>query len=80
MIGMTKITLQRVLGLAQITLDRLHTIVAEVESVLIWPIKYISMDISVAEPLTPFHLLYEWKLEVNARLMCQRDILNYWTR
>ena len=59
LIGLTKMTLKKVLGRTFISLTGLQTMTTEIEAVLNdRPITYISSDISDPEPLTPAHLLY----------------------
>jgi hypothetical protein len=54
LIGLTRLSLQKVLGRARIDLDELNTITAEVEATLNdRPITYFSDG----EPLTPAHLM-----------------------
>ena len=58
-IGLTKMTLKKVLGRTFASLTSLQTIVTEIEAVLNdRPITYMSSDVSNLEPLTPAHLLY----------------------
>ena len=59
LIGLTKLSLKKVLGKTNITLDELQTITVEIEAVLNdRPLTYVSSEIDDAEPLTPSHLLY----------------------
>ena len=59
LIGLTKLSLKKVLGKANITLEELQTITTEIEAVLNdRPITYISSELDDDEPLTPSHLLY----------------------
>jgi len=59
LIGLTKMTLKKVLGRTFISLTSLQTIVIEIEAVLNdRPITYMSSDVSDLEPLTPAHLLF----------------------
>ena len=59
LIGLTKLSLKKVLGKTNITLDELQTITVETEAVLNdRPLTYVSSEIDDAEPLTPSHLLY----------------------
>ena len=59
LIGLTKMTMKKVLGRTFVSLTSLQTIVTEIEAVLNdRPITYMSSDVSDPEPLTPAHLLY----------------------
>lgn len=59
LIGLTKMSIKKVLGRAHISLLMLQTIIVEIEALLNdRPITYASSDIQDAEPLTPAHLLY----------------------
>jgi hypothetical protein len=59
LIGLTKMTMKKVLGRTFVSLTSLQTIVTEIEAVLNdRPITHMSSDISDPEPLTPAHLLY----------------------
>ena len=59
LIGLTKLTLKKILGRARISLTTLQTLVVEVEAVLNdRPLTYVSSDITDSEPLTLSHLLY----------------------
>ena len=63
LIGLTKMTLKKMLGRTFISLTGLQTIVTEIEAVLNdHPITYVSSDVSDPEPLTPTHLLYGHRL------------------
>lgn len=58
LIGLTKASIKKTLGRANITLLTLQTIIVEVEALLNdRPLTYISDDISDPEPLTPAHIL-----------------------
>jgi transposase InsO family protein len=59
LIGLTKITLKRVLGRASVQLSELQTIVVEIEAILNdRPLTFVSSNIEDEQPLTPSHLLY----------------------
>ena len=59
LIGLTKLSLKKVLGKTNITLDELQTITAEIEAILNdHPITYVTSELDDEEPLTPSHLLY----------------------
>lgn len=59
LIGLTKITLKRVLGRASVQLSELQTIVVEIEAILNdRPLRFVSSNIEDEQPLTPSHLLY----------------------
>ena len=59
LIGLTKMTMKKVLGRTFVSLTSLQTIATEIEAVLNdRPITYMSSDVSDPEPLTPAHLLY----------------------
>jgi hypothetical protein len=75
MIGLTKISLKKVLGSNCIHIETLQTIITEIEATLNdRPITYVSSDLNEPEPLTPSHLL------CGRRLTClpypQKDIKN----
>jgi hypothetical protein len=59
LIGMTKTTLKKVLGKAQIHEENLRTILSEIETVINdRPLTYVSSTIQDLQPLTPSQLLY----------------------
>jgi len=59
LIGLTKMTLKKVLGRTFISLTGLQTVTTKIKAVLNdQPITYISSDVSDPEALTPAHLLY----------------------
>ena len=58
LIGLTKLTIKKVLGRTHVSLITLQTLVTEVEAVLNdRPLTYITSDVRDADPLTPSHLL-----------------------
>ena len=59
LVGLTKMSLKKVLGRAHISLLMLQTLVVEIEATLNdRPLTHVSCDITDAEPITPAHLLY----------------------
>ena len=63
LIGLTKLSLKKVLDKTNITLDELQTITAEIEAVLNdRPLTYVSSELDDEEPLTPSHLLYDRRI------------------
>ena len=60
LIGLTKLTLKKVLGRTYETLESLHTMTVEVEAILNnRPLMYVSTDSDDVEPITPSHLLHD---------------------
>ena len=58
-IGLTKTSLKKVLGRANINLEELQTLTTEIEAILNdRPLTYVSSDVEDDHPLTPSHLLY----------------------
>ena len=58
-IGLTKTTMEKVLGRTFVSLIDLQTIVTEIEATINdCPLTYMSADVRDPEPLTPAHLLY----------------------
>ena len=80
LIGLTKITLKKVLGRSLVTFEVLQTVLTEIECVINdRPITYISSEIRDLQPLTPSQLLhgrtissYDFSVENNDN----RDCLN----
>jgi len=59
LVGLTKMSLKKVLGRAHISLLVLQTLVVEIEATLNdRPLTHVSCDIADSEPITPAHLLY----------------------
>ena len=57
LIGLTKLSLKKVLGKTNITLEELQTVTAEIEAILNdRPITYVSSELDDEEPLTPLWL------------------------
>ena len=58
LIGLTKMSLKKILGRAFVTLPMLQTLIVEIEAVLNdRPLTYVSSDLGDPEPLTPSHLI-----------------------
>jgi len=63
LIGLTKLTLKKVLGRAFTTLNSLQTLIVEIEAILNGrPLTYVPTDASDPDPITPAHLLYGRKI------------------
>ena len=63
LIGLTKLSLKKVLGRTFATLSTIQTIIVEIEGILNdRPLTYISSDVKDPEPLTPAHLLYSRRI------------------
>ena len=63
MIGLTKLTLKKVLGRAFTTLNSLQTLIVEIEGILNnQPLTTVPTDINDPDPITPAHLLYGRKI------------------
>jgi len=63
LIGLTKLTLKKVLGRAFTTLNSLQTIIVEIEAILNdCPPIYVPTDASNPDPITLAHLLYGGKI------------------
>ena len=59
LIGLTKMSLKKVLGRSRVTLPVLQNLVVEVEAILNdRPLTHVSPDFDDAETLTPAHLLH----------------------
>ena len=62
LIGLTEMSLKKVLGRSRVTLPVLQTLVVEVEAILNdQPLTHVSSDFDDAE-LTPAHLLHDHKI------------------
>ncbi|XP_028407550.1 uncharacterized protein LOC114530168 [Dendronephthya gigantea] len=74
LIGLTKLSLKKVLGRANITLEELQTISTEIEAVLNdRPLTYTSSELSDEDPLTPSHLLYGRRITTLPHLLYDDD-------
>ena len=63
LIGLTKLTLKKVLGRAFTTLNSLQTIIVEIEAILNHrPLTYVPADANDPDPITPAHLQYGRKI------------------
>ena len=63
LIGLTKLTLKKVLGRAFTTLNSLQTLIVEIEGILNnRPLTTVPTDINDPDPITPAHLLYGRKI------------------
>jgi len=59
LVGLTKMSLKKVLGRAHVSLLMLQTLVVEIEATLNdRPLTHVSCDVADTEPITPAHLLY----------------------
>ena len=59
LIGLTKSTLQKIIGRAYLSLETLQTVVTQIETIMNdRPLTYVSSSLDDPEPLTPAHLLY----------------------
>jgi len=59
LIGLTKISLKKMLGIAHVSSIILQTLVVEIEATLNdRPLTHVSCDVTDTEPVTPAHLLY----------------------
>ena len=63
LIGLTKLSLKKVLGRAFTTFTSLQTLIVEIEAILNdLPLTYVPTDICDPDPITPAHLLYGRKI------------------
>ena len=63
LIGLTKTSLEKILGRRFVSMETLQTIVTEIEAVLNdRPLTHVSSNLHDLEPLTPSHLLYGRKM------------------
>ena len=59
LIGLTKVSLKKILGRTFTNLPNLQTLIVEVEAILNdRPLTHLSSDVTDPEPLTPSHLIY----------------------
>lgn len=64
LIGLTKVTIKKVLGRAHVTYQTLQTVVTEVEAAMNdRPLTYVTTGADDVEPLTPAHLMYGRRLK-----------------
>lgn len=78
LIALTKTTLKKILGHAQITMETLQTLITEIECVLNdRPLTYPSSDIKDSEVLTPAHLLYGRKITTVPYPQIDIDLVNF---
>ena len=74
LIGLTKLSLKKILGRTFTTLPVLQTLIVEVEAVLNdRPLTYLSSDIADPLPLTPSHLIYGQRIVMLPHQMCEDD-------
>ena len=74
LIGLTKLTLKKMLGRTFTTLPILQTLIVEVEAVLNdRPLTYLSSDIKDPQPLTPSDLIYSHRIVMLPHLLCEDD-------
>jgi len=74
LIGLTKSSIEKVLGRAAVNLCTLQTIVVEVEVILNnRPLTYVSLDIKDEEALSPAHLLYGRRIMSLPHPLLERD-------
>jgi ribonuclease HI len=77
LIGTTKTVLKKILGRALVTLDKLNTIIVEIEAQINErPLTYVSPDINDPKPLSPSMLLYGHSLTVLPHQHLSEDELN----
>jgi hypothetical protein len=77
LIGLTKTTLEKILGRTYINLEGLQTIIVEIEAVLNdRPITYVTSEADDPEPLTPSHLLYGRRVRRLPRLIVEVEELH----
>lgn len=81
LIGLTKLSLKKILGRTFVTLPVLQTLIIEVEAMLNnRPLTYLSSDVTDPQPLTPSHLIYGQRIVMLPDLMCEDDevtVVNY---
>ena len=74
LIGLTKLSLKKMLGRTYTTLPTLQTLIVEVEAILNdCPLTYLSSDIIDPQPLTPSHLIYGQRIVMLPHLVCEDD-------
>ncbi|XP_028394458.1 uncharacterized protein LOC114518652 [Dendronephthya gigantea] len=73
-IGLTKNSLKKVLGKANVSLEELQTISTETEAILNdRPLTHMSSELNDEGPLTPSHLLYGRRITTLPHLLCEDD-------
>ena len=74
LIGLTKLTLKKMLGRTFTTLPILQTLIVEVEAILNdRPLTYLSSDIKDPQPLTPPNLICGHRIVMMQHLLCEDD-------
>ena len=77
LIGLTKVSLKKILGRTFTTLPNLQTLIVEVEAILNdRPLTHLSSDVTDPEPLTPSHLIYGRRIVMLPHLSCEDDEIN----
>ena len=74
LIGLTKISLKKILGRTLTTLLNLQTLIVEIEAILNdRPLAHLSSDVTDPEPLIPPHLIYCRRIVMLPHLRCEDD-------
>jgi len=74
LIGLTKLSLKKMLGHTYTTLPILQIFIVEVETILNdHPLTYLLSDITDPQPLTPSHLIYGRRIVILSHLGCEDD-------
>ena len=77
LIGLTKMSLKKVLGRARVSLAVVQTLTVEVEAILNdRPLTHVSSDLEDAEPLTPAHLLHGHRITSLPHTVVEEQDLN----
>ena len=78
LIGLTKLSLKKILRRTFTTLPVLQTLIIEKEPVLNdRPLTYLSSDVTDLQPLTRSHLMYGQRIVMLPHLMCEDDEVSY---